>query len=137
MAVRVILEVKAKPGTGGEVVAFFRSILPETRAYEGCTRVETLQNSEDADNVLLVEDWDTHEQYEKYLAWQRERGASATGSSSRDWGGGGLPKAAEHPALRRDRRLSRDRARPPRGARPIPVTETCPPIYLSAAVPVA
>ena len=76
MAVRVILEVKAKPGTGDELVAFFRSILAETRAYEGCTRVETLQNSEDADNVLLVEDWDTHEQYEKYLAWQRERGVS-------------------------------------------------------------
>ena len=55
---------------------FFRSILSETRTYEGCTRVETLQNSADADNVLLVEDWDTHEQYEKYLAWQRERGVS-------------------------------------------------------------
>ena len=54
MAVRVILEVKAKPGTGDEVVAFFRSILPETRAYEGCTRVETLQNSADADNVILL-----------------------------------------------------------------------------------
>lgn len=42
MAVRVILEVRAKPGTGDEVVAFFGSILPETRAYEGCTSVDTL-----------------------------------------------------------------------------------------------
>ena len=76
MAVRVILEVKARPGTGDEVVAFFRSIMPETRAYEGCTSVDTLQNSDDADNVVLVEEWETREQYEKYLAWQRERGTS-------------------------------------------------------------
>ena len=76
MATRVILEVKAKPGTGDELVAFFRSILPETRAHEGCTSVEALQNSDDADNVVLVEDWETREQYEKYLAWQRERGTS-------------------------------------------------------------
>lgn len=76
MTVRVLLEVRAKPGTGDELVTFFRSILPETRASTGCTGVDTLQNSADADNVLVVETWDTHEQYEKYLAWQRERGVS-------------------------------------------------------------
>ena len=74
MAVRVILDVRAKPGTGNELVAFFRSILPETRAYEGCFGVDTLQNSNDADNVVLVEVWDSRERYEEYLVWQRERG---------------------------------------------------------------
>ena len=77
MAARVILEVKAKPGTGDELIAFLRSVLPETRAHEGCTSVETLRNSDDADNVVVVEVWETREQYEKYLAWQRERGTSA------------------------------------------------------------
>ena len=76
MAVRVITEVQAKPGTGDEVVAFFRSILAETRAYEGCTSVDTVQNRDDADNVLLVAQWESHEQYDKYLAWQRDRGTS-------------------------------------------------------------
>ncbi len=76
MAVRVVLEVRAKPGTGNELVAFFRSILEETRGYEGCTSVDTLQNRDDADNVLLVEEWESHEQYDNYLAWQRDRGTS-------------------------------------------------------------
>ena len=76
MAVRVILEVQAKPGTGDEVVAFFKSILAETRAYEGCRSVDTLQNRDDADNVLLVEEWESHDQYDQYLAWQRQRGTS-------------------------------------------------------------
>ena len=80
MAVRVILEVKAKPGTGNELVAFFRSILPETRAYEGCTSVEALQNSDDGDHVVVVEVWESREQYEKYLAWRREGGVPPTGS---------------------------------------------------------
>ena len=76
MAVRVILDVKAKAGTGDELVAFFRSILPETRAYGGCTSVNTLRNSDDADNVVLVEEWDSRGQYENYLTWQRERGTT-------------------------------------------------------------
>ena len=76
MAVRTILEVQAKPGTGDELVSFFRSHLPATRAYEGCTSVDALQNSDDADNVLVVEVWDSREQYEEYLAWRRERGDS-------------------------------------------------------------
>ncbi len=76
MATRVFLEVRAKPGTGAELIAFFRSILPETRAHEGCTSVDALQNSDDADNVVLVEVWETREQYEKYLAWRREKGTS-------------------------------------------------------------
>ena len=72
MTVRVILEATAKPGTGNDLVAFFRSILPQTRAFEGCRSVETLQNSDDADNVVLVEVWDTREHFERYLAWRQE-----------------------------------------------------------------
>jgi quinol monooxygenase YgiN len=77
MAVKVILEVKAKPGTGNELVAFFRSILGDTRAHDGCVSVETLRNSDDADHVVVVEAWESRGQYEKYLAWQRDRGTSA------------------------------------------------------------
>ncbi len=73
MAVKVIFEVKAKPGTGVELVAFFRSILPDTRAHDGCISVVTLQNSDDADDVVVVEAWESRRQYEKYLAWQRDR----------------------------------------------------------------
>ncbi|MXY66178.1 MAG: hypothetical protein F4206_10725 [Gammaproteobacteria bacterium] len=67
---------RAPPGTGNELIAYFRSILPETGAYEGCLGADTLQNSDDADNLVLVETWETHEQYEKYLAWRRGRGDS-------------------------------------------------------------
>ena len=74
MAVRVLLEVKAKPGTGNDLVAVFKSALPETRAYEGCIGIDTLQSSDDPDNLLLVEVWETRGHYEKYLAWRQETG---------------------------------------------------------------
>ena len=48
----------------------------ETRAHDGCTSVETLRNSDDSDQVV-VEERESREQYEKYLAWQRDRGTSA------------------------------------------------------------
>ena len=74
MTVRVLLEMKAKPGTGNDLVAAFKSTLADTRAFEGCISIATLQNSDDADNLVLVEVWESREHHEKYLAWRRERG---------------------------------------------------------------
>lgn len=74
MAVRVVLEMKAKTGTGNDLVAAFKSTLADTRAFEGCTSIDVLQNSEDADSLMLVEVWETRAHHEKYLAWRRERG---------------------------------------------------------------
>ena len=59
----MLLDVRAKPGTGDELIAFFRSILPEMRAHEGCTSVDALRNSDDADNVVLVEVRESREHY--------------------------------------------------------------------------
>ncbi len=44
------------------------------RACEGCTNVDALKNSDDADNVEVVEVWDSREQNEECQAWQREKG---------------------------------------------------------------
>ncbi len=74
MTVRVLLEVDAKPGAGDELVAFFRSILTDTRGFDGCRSVDTLRNGDDADNVVLVEVWESRAHYEKYLAWRQEKG---------------------------------------------------------------
>ena len=50
--------------------------MSDARDYEGCRGVDTLQNSDDADNVVLVEEWETREQYENYVAWRRENGVT-------------------------------------------------------------
>ena len=75
MAATVLLELKAKAGTGSNLVATFKQILPDTRAFDGCHGVEVYQNMDDPDVVVLVEQWESRQHYEKYLAWRQETGA--------------------------------------------------------------
>jgi len=77
MTCTVLLEVKAKAGTGDDLVGVFKQILPDTRAYEGCISVDVHQNQDDTDVVVLVEQWQTRAHYEKYFAWREETGVVA------------------------------------------------------------
>ena len=74
MAVKVLLELKARPGAGDALVAIFRGVLPDTRAYDGCIGVETLRGQDDPDTVVLVESWESRAHYERYFAWRQGPG---------------------------------------------------------------
>ena len=50
-----------------------REALKETRAYEGCQKVETFVEMETG-NVVLVELWETAEHQQAYLNWRIETG---------------------------------------------------------------
>ena len=78
MAVRVILEVVAKPGSEAAVKKLFLDALPETRKYAGCRHIDMAENTEKPGNLLLVEEWETRPHYEKYLAWRTESGLVAS-----------------------------------------------------------
>lgn len=74
MAVKIVLELKAKPGAGDSLLETFRSILPDTRAYDGCIGVDTLRGRDDPDTLMLIETWESRAHYEKYFAWRQESG---------------------------------------------------------------
>lgn len=74
MAVMVLLEVQANEGTGDELVATFKAILPDTRAYDGFLDIVVNQNQDDKDNLAVIEKWETKAAYEKYLGWRQETG---------------------------------------------------------------
>ncbi|SVE27926.1 uncharacterized protein METZ01_LOCUS480780 [marine metagenome] len=78
MSTIVVLEVKAKPGTGDSLVALFKEILPDTRSYDGCISLDFIQNQDDPDTLIAYEAWETREHYEKYFQWRVETGAIAT-----------------------------------------------------------
>lgn len=77
MTCMVLLEVKAKAGTGADIVGVFKEILPDTRSYDGCIDVDVYQNQDDPDVVVLVEQWQSRAHYEKYFAWRVESGLVA------------------------------------------------------------
>ncbi len=75
MACTVLLEINAKPDQLDTIKKTFKEILGDTRAYDGCIAVEVRQNQDDANNLVLIENWQSRAHYEKYLAWRTETGA--------------------------------------------------------------
>lgn len=74
MAVTVLLELQAKQGTGDELVATFKQLLPDTRKREGFLEAVLHQNQDDKDNLVIVENWQSKALYESYLGWRQETG---------------------------------------------------------------
>lgn len=74
MSVLVLVESKVKPEHAGDVVRFLRSIIHDTRGFDGCNGLTIHRNQDDPNTMVFVENWESRQQYEKYLAWRTERG---------------------------------------------------------------
>ena len=75
MSVTVTLEVTAKPESIDELVTMFTENFKQTRVYDGCIDVYMARSQDDANTLLLVEEWETRPHYERYLTWRAETGA--------------------------------------------------------------
>ena len=74
MSVLVLLEVSLKPENVNDFTNFMKNELQHTRGFDGCNGLTVHNNQDDSNNIVIVEDWDSRQQYEKYLAWRTERG---------------------------------------------------------------
>ena len=57
-----------------ELEALLREELHHTRAYDGCEGLTIHRNTDDPNNLVMVEYWETREHYEKYFKWREDRG---------------------------------------------------------------
>lgn len=73
MAETVIAEFAAAPGRLDDLVDFLRGALPDTHRFEGCISLEVYVDRA-TDTVAMIESWDSHEAYDRYLAWRMESG---------------------------------------------------------------
>ena len=76
--VTVILELRARQGTGNDLVSTFKKVLPLTRESEGIISIELIQNQDDPDALVFIERWETRRHYEQYFAARKEAGALDT-----------------------------------------------------------
>ncbi len=67
MAITIFLEFTAKAGTGGDMLAALKEILPDTRSYDGCISNNVFQSRENPDTLLIHGTWQSQDHYEKYL----------------------------------------------------------------------
>ena len=72
--VTVTLTFTVKPERAAEFISLLKSLLPATRAYDGCLRVDVYQDQGNAGSILLVEDWTSKQHQEKYQKWRDETG---------------------------------------------------------------
>ncbi|MEC8019484.1 MAG: antibiotic biosynthesis monooxygenase family protein [Pseudomonadota bacterium] len=73
MSVLVNLEIPVKKERIEDFFDYLRDILVDTRAYEGCIRLDTYHEMENS-KVLLIEEWDKIENQESYMQWRIETG---------------------------------------------------------------
>ncbi len=73
MSVMVILEMPVKPDMLEDYLNILKGALVETRDYKGCRSVTTLVDQETS-SVVLVEEWDSVEDQQAYIAWRVETG---------------------------------------------------------------
>ena len=73
MSVLVNLEIPVKKDRIEDFFDYLRDILVDTRAYEGCIRLDTYHEMENS-KVLLIEEWEKIENQESYMQWRNETG---------------------------------------------------------------
>lgn len=74
----VVLELQSSAENIEQLKSIFKEILPDTRKYDGCQSIEVFDNQDDANNLILVERWESRQHYEAYLAWRTETGTLNT-----------------------------------------------------------
>ena len=69
----ITLEMPVKPEMLEDYLNILKGALVETRNYKGCRSVTTLVEQETS-SVVLVEEWDSAEDQQAYMAWRMETG---------------------------------------------------------------
>lgn len=74
MSVVVLLEAPVKPEEVSRMKAFLAEVLPSTREYDGCEAMDVYFNTDVANNMVVIEHWESRQKHEKYLGWRTETG---------------------------------------------------------------
>lgn len=73
----VIAVFPVQPERVEEFLVALRSILPDTRNFEGCETIETYLDVKEPGRVVLWERWPSTDHHRRYLAWRNESGTAA------------------------------------------------------------
>ena len=69
----ITLEMPVKPEMLEDYLNILKGALVETRSYKGCRSVTTLVDQETS-SIVLLEEWDSAEDQQAYIAWRVETG---------------------------------------------------------------
>ena len=85
----VIADFRCKPGMARLMAVLFEDALPVTRSFQGCRSV-AVYYEERTLTFTLLEDWDSLQEYEAYLAFREDTGIATQLEPILDGGWGGV-----------------------------------------------
>lgn len=74
MSIMVKFELKTQDSKTTDIDEFFSRILQGTRDFDGNFGAEVSRSSEDKTKLVLIEYWNSQEDFNKYLNWRKEIG---------------------------------------------------------------
>ena len=74
MEISTNLQLTAKPGMGVELLELLKSILPDTRAFDGNLGQSLASDVEDSDKIEGFGRWESKEKFEAYFQWRVDTG---------------------------------------------------------------
>lgn len=72
--VTVTLEFHFNPGVCEAFCATLPEMLKDTANRPGFRNIRAVRHKDDPDRLLLIEQWDSEQHYQDYLAWRQARG---------------------------------------------------------------
>ena len=73
--VTVTLRANHKREQEAAVDTLLREFFMDTRQKQGCRYVHAYRKQDSETEVILLEEWDSIADYEKYLGWRKENGS--------------------------------------------------------------
>jgi quinol monooxygenase YgiN len=75
VAVRVVVQMHAKPGQGDQMLELVRNdLMPDTAAAEGALEFELLRDLDDRDKLVMVARWRDRSDHVAYMDWRASTG---------------------------------------------------------------
>jgi quinol monooxygenase YgiN len=91
MAIHHVVTIRVASGRLDEFVQAFKVLQATTLQEAGCEQYELFQSVDDADRVVLLERWASHEQLDAHMAAERAANSAAVDALIALWAPGTTP----------------------------------------------
>jgi quinol monooxygenase YgiN len=75
--VTITLTLNLKPEATAPFCGAISGMLTETKKFSGFRSIRVMKHKTDPNQVIFIEEWNSEEDYMKYIAWRTETGAMA------------------------------------------------------------
>jgi len=76
--VTITLQLSLKPEAVAPFCGSLQEMLVETKKFPGFRSIRVVKHKTEANQVIFIEEWDSEDAYNKYIAWRTETGAMET-----------------------------------------------------------